>query len=171
MAKPKYRLEALLTIKNQLKKKAEATLAFAIKKLIEAKKRLKELEEEKEKLTKNLKKARVDMKSKISTGSKIGEGNVHVNYLRKLEEDIEQKNEEIDDQKQVVEEAEEGVKLTRKEYIEACKELDIMEKHKELWAKKVRDELSKKEEREMEEIGNTIHRIRKTHGEKALGEI
>ncbi|PIZ30106.1 MAG: flagellar assembly protein FliH, partial [Alphaproteobacteria bacterium CG_4_10_14_0_8_um_filter_53_9] len=52
----------------------------------------------------------------------------------------------------VVEEAEEGVKLTRKEYIEACKELDIMEKHKELWAKKVRDELSKKEEREMEEI-------------------
>jgi flagellar export protein FliJ len=171
MAKQKYRLEALLSIKRRLKKKAEALLAVAIKNLTEAKERLKELEKEKEEIVKKWEKSRVEMKTKMVDGSAIGEGKVHLNYLRKLKEDEEEKEEEIEDQKEVVSEAEEEVKSARREYIEACKELRVMEKHKELWQKKVKAEITRREEREMDELGSTIHQLRKMRGEKSIGEV
>jgi flagellar export protein FliJ len=167
----KYRLQALLTIKQRMKKKAEIALALAIKALLEAKKKLEKLEKEKEEIIEAWKLARKEMKSKVATGVMIGEGNVYVNYLRKLKEDEEKKEQEIEDQKGVVEEAETAVKTARKEYIEACKELRVMEKHKELWEKKIKAEISRKEEREMDELGNVIHQLRRMHGEKALGEV
>lgn len=167
---PRYRLQALLVIKQRLKTKAEVALAVAIKKLMEAREKLKKLEKEKEEIIEAWKLARKEMKSKVAQGVMIGEGNVYVLYLRKLKEDEEKKNQEIEDQKQVLEEAEAGVKAARKEYIEACKELRVMEKHKELWAKKLRAEISRREEREMDELGNVIHQLRRMRGEKALGE-
>jgi len=171
MIMQKYRLQALLTIKQRMKKKAEIALALAIKALLEAKKKLEKLEKEKEEIIEAWKLARKEMKSKVATGVMIGEGNVYVNYLRKLKEDEEKKEQEIEDQKGVVEEAETAVKAARKEYIEACKELRVMEKHKELWEKKIKAEISRKEEREMDELGNVIHQLRRMHGEKALGEV
>ena len=171
MIMAKYRLQALLTIKQRMKKKAEIALAHAIKALMEAKEKLKKLEGEKEEIIEAWRQARKEMKSKVATGVMIGEGNVYVNFLRKLKEDEEKKAEEIEDQKGVVEEAETAVKAARKEYIEACKELRVMEKHKDLWEKKVKAEISRKEEREMDELGNVIHQLRRMHGEKALGEV
>lgn len=167
----KYRLQALLTIKQQMKTKAEAALAFAIKALMEAREKLKKLEHEKEEIIEAWKQARREMKLRVGGGVMIGEGNVYVNYLRKLKEDEENKQDEIDDQKGVVEESEQAVKAARKEYIEACKELRVMEKHKELWEKKVKAEISRKEEREMDDLGNVIHQLRRMRGEKALGEV
>jgi flagellar export protein FliJ len=166
MPKLKYRLQALLTIKQRLKKKAEIKLARAIKELNEAKKRLKELEEEKEKIIKEQEKARAEMTDRMGSAAYVGEGNVYVNFLRKLKEDEEAKEEEIEDQKQVVQEKEEGVALARREYIDACKELQVMEKHKELWEKKQLQELNRKEQREMDELGNTIHQLRRWRGER-----
>lgn len=167
----KYRLQALLTIRQRMKTKAEAALAFAIKALIEAREKLKKLEQEKEEIIEAWKNARKEMKSKVGGGVMIGEGNVYVNYLRKLKEDEEKKEQEIEDQKGVVEEKELGVKKARREYIDACKELRVMEKHKELWVKKLKAEISRREEREMDELGNVIHQLRRMHGEKALGEV
>jgi len=167
----KYRLQALLVIKQRMKTKAETALAVAIKKLIEAREKLKKLEKEKEEIIEAWKQARLEMKAKVAHGVMIGEGNVYVNYLRKLKEDQEKKEQEIEDQKGVVLETENGVKVARKEYIEACKELRVMEKHKELWQKKIRAEISRREEREMDELGNVIHQLRKMRGEKALGEV
>jgi flagellar export protein FliJ len=166
MPKPKYRLQALLTIKQRLKKKAEIQLARAIKELNEAKERLKELEKEKEEIIKAQEKARTEMTERMGSAAYVGEGNVYMNFLRKLKEDEEAKEEEIEDQKQVVQEKEEGVALARREYIDACKELQVMEKHKELWEKKQRQELNKKEQREMDELGNTIHQLRRWRGER-----
>ena len=171
MIMAKYRLQALLTIKQRMKKKAEIALAVAIRALLEAKEKLTKLEKEKEEIIEAWKQARKEMKMKVATGVMIGEGNVYVNYLRKLKEDEEKKEQEIEDQKGVVEEAETAVKVARKEYIEACKELRVMEKHKELWEKKIKAEISRKEEREMDELGNVIHQLRRMHGEKALGEV
>ncbi len=170
MAKQKYRLQALLTIKQRLKKKAEVLLATAIKKHKEAKEKLEELKEEKKKIKEKWEKARTDMKEKMAEGVAMGKGNLHVNYLRKLEEDEEEKQEEIEDQQEVVQEAEDEVKSARREYIDACKELKVMEKHKELWEKKIKAELTRKEEKEMDELGSTIHQIRKMRGEKSIEE-
>ncbi len=167
MARPKYRLQALLLIKQRMRKKAEIALARALKELIDAKKRLKELEEEKERILKQQEAVRFEMDQKMGGSAFIGEGNVYVNFLRKLKEDEEAKQEEIDDQKQVVEEKEDGVAMARREYIDAAKELKVMEKHKELWEKKVREELSRREQKEMDELGSTIHQLRKWRGERS----
>ena len=103
-------------------------------------------------------------------GARVGEGNVHVNFLRKLKEDEEAKAQEIEDQKEVVAECEDRMAMARRLYIDACKELQVMEKHKELWEKKMRDEISRKEVREMDELGGTIHQLRRWRGEKSVFE-
>ncbi len=167
MPPQRYRLQALLVIKEREKNRAATLLARAIIALQEARKKEKELIEEKEKIIKKWHAARTEMRREMDRGAVVGEGNVHVNYLRKLKEDEEKKQKEIDEQHEVVLEAEEAVVSARKDYIEAAKEHQVMMKHKELWQKKVKEELSKKEEREFDELGNTIHQLKKWKGEKS----
>ncbi len=170
MAKQKYRLQALLTIKANALRRAEIALAKAIIALRKAKERLKELEEEKKEIEGKIRKAPPEMRDRMSLGAQIGEGKRHVNFLRKLKEDKAQKEEEIEDQQQLVEERTEDVARARRAYIDAAKALKVMEKHKELWEKKIKEELTKKEEREMDELGSTIHQLRRWRGEKSLFE-
>lgn len=170
MPKPRYRLQALLTIKERAKKRAEEALARAIIALKRAKDKLEKLKEEKEEIVKKWKAARSEMKRKLLTGPLVKEGNVHVNFLRKLKEDEDAKEQEIDEQKQMVEECEAAVARARREYIDAAREHQMMEKHKKLWEKKVRDEITRKEEREMDELGGTIHQLKKWRGEKSVFE-
>ncbi|MFH0800473.1 MAG: hypothetical protein V2A66_09885 [Pseudomonadota bacterium] len=170
MAKQRYRLQALLTIKTQMKKRAESVLARALIALKKAKDRLKELEEEKDRIVERWKKARTEMKGKMARGAHVGEGNVHVNFLRSLKDDEEAKKEEIEDQKQVIEDCTEEVARARRAYIDAAKALQIMEKHKQLWEKKIQGELNRREEREMDELGGTIHQLRRWRGEKSVFE-
>lgn len=162
----KYRLQALLTIKRREKERAESALAVAIKELNEARKLEKKLIKEKEEIIKKWREARSDMSKTMTAGSSIFDGNVHENYLRKLKEDQKDKEKEIEEQKEVVKEAEEAVAAARREYIDASKELRVMEKHKELWRKKLEKEISRKEEREFNDLGNVIHQLRKWKGEE-----
>lgn len=165
--KERYRLQALLTLRQRMKKKAEFALARALKELQKAKERLKELEKEKEEILEEQEKARVEMTGRMNMAAKVGEGNVYVNFLRKLKDDEKDKEEEIEDQKGVVQEKEEGVAIARREYIDAAKQMRIMEKHKELWEKKQRQELNRREQKEMDELGGTIHQLRAWRGERS----
>jgi len=107
----------------------------------------------------------------MDVGVMVGDGNVHVNFMRKLKEDEEAKDEEIEDQEIVVEECESQVAVARRDYIDASKELQVMEKHKELWEKKIKNEINRKEQRELDELGGTIHQLRKWRGEKTVTEV
>jgi len=164
--KETYRLQALLRLRDRLKRQAQMELGKAIKKLEEEKERLEELEKEKEELIENWKLARKNMKGEFGGGTVAGRGNVHVNFLRKLEDDQEAKDEEIEDQEQVIEDAEEELAEARKAYIEAAQALQVMEKHKELWQKKLQGALSKREAKEMDQLGQNIHQLRNWRGEK-----
>lgn len=166
MAARKYRLQALLTIKENERRRAELVLATAIKELAEARKREKELIKEKKEIIEKWKESRDNMSKDMTAGSSIFDGNVHTNYLRKLKEDEEEKEKEIEEQKEVITEALKAVADARREYIDASKELKVMQKHKELWMKKVEKEISRKEERELNDLGNTIHQLRRWRGEE-----
>ncbi|MBU4484715.1 hypothetical protein KKA47_04760 [bacterium] len=163
----KYRLQALLIIKERVKKQAELYLSRTIAQLKEENETLKKLNQEKEDIIKKWEEARDEMSVEMAAGGTVSDGNVHSNWLRALKEDEETKQEEIEGQEVVVEEAENSVKEARVEYIEACKALQIMEKHKELWAKKIRDELTRKEEKELDELGQNIHELRRWKGKKS----
>lgn len=164
----RYRLEALLRVKQREKQRAEFILAKCIRELQEAKEKLERLKEEKKKILKQQKEARLKMDAKMSVGDWIGHGNFHVNFLRKLKEDEEAKQEEIEDQEKVIEEAKGAVAKAKKNYNQACRELKVMEKHKELWAKKVRREINRREERAMDEMGQIIYNLRRWRGEKTV---
>ena len=148
-------------MKQRARQKAEIALARAIKALEEAKKKLKKLEEEREEIIRKRKECRLDMHRKLSSGeSQAREGHIRMNYLRKLEDDQKDKEKEIEEQKRVIEECEIKLKRAKRDYIDAVKELRVMEKHKELWRKKIQKEISREEEREMDELGNVIHQLR-----------
>lgn len=163
----RYRLEPLLEIKRRTKKKSEIRLAKAIARLEEEKKTLKKLEEEKQAIVRRRKECRQELHRKVSEGrARVRDGSVRVNYLRKLEEDEKRKEEEIKQQEQVIENCELELKRAKRDYIDAASDLRVMEKHKDLWRKKVQKELSRLEEREMDELGNVIHQLR-SMGERA----
>lgn len=157
----RYRLEPMLTLKTRAKRNAEIRLAQAIARLEQEKKRLKKLEEEKQAIIRRRRECRRELQNKILEGqAHARDGSIRVNYLRKLEEDEKKKDQEIENQKQVIENCELMVKRARRDYIDAVKELRVIEKHKELWRKKLQKELSRIEEREMDELGNVIHQLR-----------
>lgn len=157
----KYRLEPMLVLKTRAKKNAEIRLAQAIARLEKEKKELKKLEEQKEEIIKRRKECRRELQDKMLAGQAYAnDGSIRVNFLRKLEDDEKKKDQEIENQKQVIENCELMVKRARRDYIDAVKELRVIEKHKELWKKKLQKELTRIEEREMDELGNVIHQIR-----------
>ena len=160
--KPKYRLQALLRIKERMKKKAEIALARAIQQLEKEKKKLKELEKEREEIIKRRQEIRKEYHQRVTMAvSHAKDGHVVMNFIRKLKDDEKAKDREIEKQKEVIEEAEMQVKRTRRDYIDAAKELRVMEKHKELWEKKVMVEINRQEEKEMDELGQIIHQARR----------
>ena len=161
--KERYRLEALLKIKLRNKREAEIELGRSFRALKEEQQRLKELEEEKKQIIQKREAARRDMAFKLASGeSQISDSKKHLAFIQKLAEDEEEKAREIEDQKEEVQRAEERVAQARRDYIDACKEVQVMEKHKELWKQKLKKELEKREDKQMNELGNVLHQIRST---------
>lgn len=160
--KPKYRLQVLLIIKERAKKAAEIALAKALKQLAEEEKKLKELEEEKKRIEERIAKERREMHEKIAGGGAlIKDPQVRQNFLRKLGEDLEEMERKIEEQKEAIRQAKIRVQRCRQDYIIAAQELNVMEKHKELWLKKLKKELTAKEDKLMNELGQVVHQMNK----------
>lgn len=160
-----YRLQPLLRIKTRAKHLAEVALARALLALKEAREREKVLVRERDEIAKRQVAVRGEMSERMREGGIVQDGNVYVRFLRKLKEDAERKTEEIEDQRKQIARCEELAGRRRRDYIDAAKQLQIMEKHRELWAKKVAAALSREEEKQFDELGNTIHQLRQWRGE------
>lgn len=163
----RYRLEVLLRVRQREKKKAEQHLARMLSALKKAKEKLEQFKKEKEAIQTHKKEVRNKMDREMGGGGRIQEGCFFVNFLRKLKEDEEAKTVEIENQKEVIAQCETNVVKAKKEYHEAIRQLRTMEKHKGLWAKKVRLELTRREEKQMDELGQTVYALRKWRGEKS----
>lgn len=163
--KEKYRLQPLLQVKLKHKRATEIALSKAFQALKKEEEKLKVLEKEKQEIIQKREESRREMSEKVARGeSVVYDSNIHLNYLKKLKEDEEKKDQEIEDQKEAIKRAEEALAQAKRDYIDACKEVKIMEKHKELWRKKIKKELEFQEQKEMNELGNVIHQLRKMRG-------
>jgi hypothetical protein len=60
-----------------------------------------------------------------------------------------------------VQEAKDFVETRRGELVEATKEYQAIEKHKEKWLEQIKKEMEAKEQEEQEEIGNVLYLQRK----------
>lgn len=170
MPKPRYRLEALLRVKFREKQRAEIALAKAIIALKQAREKERQLLREKDEIVQEWHTMRDEMSREMGQGRLVFDGTVYVNYLRKLKEEEVAKEEEIEAQRQEIQRCEERVARRRRDYIDAAREHQVMEKHKDLWQKRLQAELSRKEEKEFDELANTIHQLRKWRGEGATEE-
>lgn len=162
----RYRLEALLRIKLRDRQRAEIALAKAIMALKKEQEKMATLEKEREEIVARQTAAREQMGAALRRGGRVFDGRVHVNFRRKLDEDLLAKDDAIDEQRDAIRTAEQKVARRRRDYLEAAKQFHIMEKHKELWRKKQENELSRKEEKEFDELANTIHALRRWRGEE-----
>lgn len=160
--KPKYRLQVLLVIKERAKREREIALAKAIQKLAEEERKLKELEEEKKKIEDRIEKERRELHDKIAAGGAlIKDPQVRENFLRKLKEDLEEMERRIEEQKEEIRQAKLRVQRARQDYVLAAQELNVMEKHKDLWRKKLVKELNEKEDKLMGELGQVVYELNK----------
>lgn len=158
--KQKYRLEPLVKIKGIAKRKTEIALARCIRELGEEKVKLEGLERLKKEIIQKRQKARSDMNKKVSSGnSVVRETQVHLGFMRKLVEDEEKVDGEIVEQKEAVQRAEEKLARGRRDYVDAATELNVMEKHRELWEKRQAGILSALENKKMNELAITVHQM------------
>lgn len=160
--KPKYRLQVLLVIKERAKRDTEIALSKALKQLEDEKKKLEKLEKEKEELIARIEDEREKMRRKIASGEAlVKDPQFALNFVRKLQEDLEELEQKIEDQKEAIRRAEQNVQRRRRDYMLAAQELNVMEKHRELWLKKMANELSAAENKMMNELGNVVHQMSK----------
>ena len=80
-------------------------------------------------------------------------------FIDRLKEDEADQKGKIDSQKERVREAEKNVQKKQTALVEATRDLKALEKHREKWAKAVRRERALKEEDQLDEIAQTIHRV------------
>lgn len=160
--KQAYRLQVLLLIKEKAKKKTEVNLAKALTQLEEEKEKLKKLKGVKENIIENRKRVQKNMRDHVASGqARIKDSQYHLGYVRKLDEDEESIGKEIKEQEEALDLAKQKLKRARRDYIDAATELNIMEQHKELWMKKQQQALSALENKQMNELGNTVFQMNK----------
>lgn len=160
MAKQKYRLEPILKMKERGRRNAEIQLAKALKALKEEEAKLSRLNEKKTEIGRKRNRARHEMGNKVSSGqSRIRESQFHLSYILKLKEDEEALDKEIEEQKEAIELAKNKLKRARRDYLDAAYELNVMQKHRELWLKKQNLALNALESKQMNELGNTVFQM------------
>lgn len=153
----KYRLQALLEIRERAKKEAEELFAQAMQYLAEEKERLRQEEELLEQMIADRHRRREDYAQKLATGEmKITDQSNAYRYIERLKEKEVEQQTVIDAQQEQVREAEKEVRRAQEALVLATQDLKALEKHKEKWEEEVRKERQMREENIMDEIGQSI---------------
>ncbi len=160
--KQKYRLEPLVRVKEKAKRDTEIKLAKSIKEVKEEEEKLRKLHEKKKEISQKRENVRIEMSDKIATGqAQVRESQLHLGFLMKLKEDEEALDKEIVDQEETLTRCKEKLKRARRDYMDAAYELNVMEKHREIWSKKQKKDALALEDKQMNELGNVVFQINK----------
>ncbi len=158
MAQFRYRLEVLLDQKNRQQEKAQENLVEQrnqLKDALDNLSRLREAKEEKER-------SRRDRRARLLSGSPGGdEVRQRADYLKALDADVLEAKRKILLQQITVTDCEEQVEVAKKQFEEAVREVQILEKHRAKAEQKFRRDQDEAEQRELDEIGSVLHAARK----------
>lgn len=157
MAKPKYRLQVLLDIREKERDKKQDELRIVREKL-----RNEQLElERRRKEHQNMKDRRAEKEQELF--SKMQSGQFGINgylegerFLKRLDKEIEDYLPVIKEQEKVVLFAEQEVEWAFEELMKAEQELKALEKHKDKKMAEIKAERMAKEEAAAEEVATTI---------------
>jgi len=157
-----YRLQTLLEIRERAKEEAQRFLAEAMAALKAEQDRLRDLENELERMIARRETKKREYAEKAMRGEMDARSAVAANvYIERLKEQEQLQADSIEAQKGVVAQKTDEVDAARQDLIRADQELKALEKHKEKWAEEVKKERQAKEEIAADEIAQTIHRRRR----------
>jgi len=127
-----YRLKTLLEMRERAEKAAKETFARAMAMLRQEEQRLKELEEELERMIEDRKRRREEYSQKLATGEmKVTGQSSAYRYIERLKEKESEQKGRIDGQREHLREAEKVVKKAQDALIQATQDLKALQKHKE----------------------------------------
>jgi flagellar export protein FliJ len=157
LSSQKYRLQPVLDKREKKKKDAEKILADARAEVERQKQILKQREEDIEKAVQKKDKYTADLRTKMDAGMETGKITAGKAFIEVLKQNIVTAQEKAEEQRKVVESAEQKVQAAVAGVAEATKEMKVIEKHKENWQDVVRKEIEEKEDKEQEEVAQSMY--------------
>jgi flagellar export protein FliJ len=157
-AQEKYRLTALLGLRERAKDDAQRYLGDCMRIHKEEQDRLKAMEGELERMIAKRETKERDYAQKAMRGEMDARGAVASNvYIDRLKEQEELQKGAIEGQIQVLRQKQEDVDAAREDLVKANQEMKALEKHKENWVEKIKKEKAAKEEAQQDEQAQTIY--------------
>ena len=154
--KKEYRLKTLLQLRERKKEEAERYLGECMKALREEQQRLRDMEEELERMIANREARAREYAEKAMRGEMSAQAAVAANlYIERLKEQEEMQQNAIEGQKAVVAQRQDEVDGARQDLIVANQEMKALEKHREKWEEQIKKEQMAKEEDMLDEIAQS----------------
>jgi flagellar export protein FliJ len=153
----KYRLQALMEMRERAEEEAKQVFADAQAALREQEQVLANMEQELQDMIEDRLRRREEYSQKLASGEmKITDQSSAYRFLDRLKEKEQDQRYKIEGQKEVVRQAEMDVKRAQDQLILATQDLKALQKHKEKWEKERKKLRQAREEDQMDEIGQVI---------------
>ena len=153
----KYRLQALLEIRERAEEEAKNAFADATRALKDEEDTLKALEDELESMIEDRKRRRKEYADKLASGEmKVTDQTAAYRYIDRMKEMEQEQRGKIDGQRENVREAEKHLRLAQEALMQATQDLKALVKHKEKWAEELKKQRQMREEENLDEIAQVI---------------
>ena len=159
----KYRLQALLEIRERAEEAAKRAFAEAQQALRAEEETLEQFKQELKDMVADRLRRREEYSQKLASGEmKITDQSSAYRFLDRLKEKETDQKFKIEGQKENVRLAEMQVKRAQDELIAATQDLKALLKHKEKWEQKLKKERQQRENDMLDEIGQVIFNSRES---------
>ncbi len=157
----KYPLEQLLQIKKSRYDQALKTLEKKKALLEEEKKKLEKCEREKGRVLTHKQEKLRQLRQDLDGGTTSDKVQTGKQYLKVVEEKLQEEEKKVEKQKQNVKNAEKQVEIAKEELFQKKRDLEKLEIHQKEWKKEVKLWSTRQEALEHDELGSISHSFRK----------
>ena len=164
MAKVEYPLERVMDIKKKRVAAQEKVVLEKQKELEKEQEKLRQREEERNKVLQHKQDKLNQLRDELDHGTTSDKIIQMKLYLKVVEERLKVEDKKVQDQQEQVNIAEKNLEIAKEELRMKRQEVDKLKSHKQDWMKEKLRELEFAEEKEMDEIGQTLYTIHQRRG-------
>lgn len=164
MAKIEYPLDKVMDIKKKRVEQQEKVVKDKEKELQKEQEKLREREAERDKVLNHKKDKLNQLREEMDHGTTTDKIIAMKDYIKVVEERVKVEEKKVRDQKEQVNIAEKNLEIAKEELRVKRQEVDKLKTHKEDWMKEKLRELAFEEEKEMDEVGQTLYTIHQRRG-------
>ena len=163
-SKIEYPLEQVLDIKRRRVDAQEKVVAEKEKELQMEQEKLRQCEEERDKVVQHRLDKLNQLRDELDHGTTTDKIIQMKNYLKVVDERVKVEEKKVEDQQEQVNIAEKNLEIAKEELRIKRQEVDKLMTHRVDWIKDKKRELEFEEEKEMEEVGQTLYTLHQRRG-------